>query len=114
MLRLQQKLTVSCALDEENLMIKNIARISFGLIAAFWTSGALAMCVVEMGKDGSGMQHIRNTCSVYVNFRWRDEGTCSTGCLETDIAPGVHRVISGMSGHVHATECQGRVCTPPM
>lgn len=95
-------------------MIKTIARVSFGLAAVFWASGAAAMCVVDLGKDGLGSQRIRNTCSGYVNFRWRDEGTCSTGCMELNIPAGVERVVVGMRGHVRATECQGRSCTPPM
>lgn len=94
-------------------MIKYIARISCGLVAAFWTTGAFAMCVVDLGKDNLGMQVIRNSCGVYVNFSWRDQGACSTGCLESDIPPGVRRTVYGMRGQVHATECQGRYCSPP-
>jgi hypothetical protein len=71
---------------------------------------AFAMCARDLGKDGLGMQRIRNSCGYLISFGWRDQGRCNTGCLEW-IGPNQTHVVYGMQGEVKAGECQG-YCKP--
>jgi hypothetical protein len=71
---------------------------------------ATAMCAQDLGKDGLGMQRIHNNCGYRISFGWRDQGACSTGCLEW-IGPNQTHTVYGMKGQVRAGECQG-YCNP--
>lgn len=98
---------------KEIFMTKHFAFLV--LMTVFWTSDASAMCIRDLGKSAGGYQQLTNTCGGYVNFWWRDQGYCSTGCLEMfgpQVGSRIHGV-TGMRGHVVATECQGQGCTPP-
>lgn len=90
-----------------------VVQISAGVMAALWASSSSAMCIQDLGKNDLGSQVLRNTCSQYVNLRWRDQGTCNSGCMEFFGPNGSSHVVVGMSGRVRANECYGRSCTPP-
>lgn len=94
-------------------MIGNVARISCGLMMAFWASGAFAMCARDLGKDNGGYQVIENTCSYHIMFGWQDEGAChgGNGCL-TGINGHSRTLVTGMHGRVRVAECPGNICTP--
>jgi hypothetical protein len=76
----------------------------------FSTLNCFAMCAIDQGKDNGGYQVIHNSCGYPISFKWIDQGTCSTGCLEW-LGPNTTHIVTGMHGSVRAAECQG-YCNP--
>lgn len=54
---------------------------------------------------------IVNNCNVPIVVRWRDSGSCKTGCMSGAPAGG-RSTITKMKGSSTYTSCQGRSCTP--